>query len=273
MKRKSRNRGAKKHKNQLGTLLIEKPGPPISEKRKREAKARAAANRRAFLCMAIGLAGGATLFAIVLALPPRISPEQLAADVKAQCVYKIGEGLSANAADPVPSAAPSYDGNPHRMADALSTNNPIATRGGGRNYPLVSFESLSAFRFFVTDQMLDKASDSLTAFPSCLGQIPREVRALNGKDVSIRGFMMPMKYEGKLATEFLLMRNQSLCCYGKAPRITEWVNVRMAGKGVKPIMDELVTVFGIFYVGAVRENGQLVGIYRLDADKLKGPRE
>jgi len=130
----------------------------------------------------------------------------------------------------------------------------------------VSFEKLSAFRFFVTDQMLDKSSDQSTASRHCLQQIPEDVKALNDKGVSLRGFMLPMKYEGKLTTEFLLLRNQSLCCYGKAPRITEWVNVQMAGKGVKPIMDKLVTVSGIFHVGAVRANGELVGIYRLDAD-------
>ena len=55
------------------------------------------------------------------------------------------------------------------------------------------------------------------------------------------------------------------------PKITEWVNVRMIGKGVKPIMDEPVTVCGIFHVGDVRERGELVGIYRLDAEKLIGP--
>ena len=85
--------------------------------------------------------------------------------------------------------------------------------------------------------------------------------------------MLPMKFEGQKATEFLLLKNQSLCCYGVAPKITEWVDVRMTGKGVKAIMDQPVTVCGIFHVGDVRENGDLVGIYRLDGDRLKGPGE
>ena len=33
-------------------------------------------------------------------------------------------------------------------------------------------------------------------------------------------------------------------------------------------MDQPVTVCGTFHVGDVRENGELVGIYRLDAEKL-----
>ena len=83
--------------------------------------------------------------------------------------------------------------------------------------------------------------------------------------------MLPMNFQGELATDFLILRNQSMCCYGVIPNITEWVNVRMIGKGVKPIMDQPVTVSGRFHVGDVRENGSLVGIYRLDAEKLLGP--
>jgi hypothetical protein len=80
-----------------------------------------------------------------------------------------------------------------------------------------------------------------------------------------------MNFHRGLATDFLILRNQSMCCYGIPPKINEWVSVRMIGKGVKPIMDEPVTVCGIFQVGDVRERGELVGIYRLEADELKGP--
>jgi hypothetical protein len=159
------------------------------------------------------------------------------------------------------------------QVDASSSNNPACASNARAQYPLVSFERLSAFRFLVTDQMVDNRSDSRTESANCLEQIPQDVLALNGKDVSLTGFMLPMKYEGKLTTEFLLLKNQSLCCYGKPPRITEWVNVRMARKGIKPIMDEPVTVCGIFHVGEVRQNGELLGVYRLDADKVKGPHE
>jgi hypothetical protein len=79
-----------------------------------------------------------------------------------------------------------------------------------------------------------------------------------------------MKFEGKLTTEFLLLKNQGLCCYGLPPWITEWVKVQMAGKGVKPVLDTPVTVCGSFHVGDFRESGQLVGIYTLDGDRLKG---
>jgi len=86
MKRKNRNSGGKtsprSHKSWLGTLFAKKTAPLISMKRRREAKARAAANRRAFLCIAIGVAAAGALFVMVLSVPPHISPEELAADVK-----------------------------------------------------------------------------------------------------------------------------------------------------------------------------------------------
>ena len=233
----------------------------------------AAATRRAFLTLIFAAAVVAGLFAMLLSVPPQISPEQLAADVKAQRVHKIVPDYSAAVTDAAAVATPSSPANSQQMAKASPTNDSPLVRNDTPPYPFVSFEKLSAFRFFVTDQMVDKTSDSLTASRSCLAQIPPEVRALNEKDVSVSGFMLPMKYEGKLTTEFLLLKNQSLCCYGMPPKITEWVNVRVVGKGVKPIMDVPVTVCGVFHVGDVRENGELVGIYRLDADNVKGPRE
>ena len=119
--------------------------------------------------------------------------------------------------------------------------------------------------------MVDAPTNAAAASLKTLAQIPDGIKALNDKEVSVRGYMLPMNFQAGLATDFLILRNQSMCCYGVHPEITEWVNVRMIGKGVKPIMDQPVTVCGTFHVGDVREHGSLVGIYRLDAEKLLGP--
>ena len=60
-----------------------------------------------------------------------------------------------------------------------------------------------------------------------------------------------------------------MCCYGTTPKITEWVTVKMNDKGVKPIMDQPVTLFGKLHVGETRENGYLVGIYEMVGDKME----
>jgi hypothetical protein len=94
---------------------------------------------------------------------------------------------------------------------------------------------------------------------------------LDNKSVALKGFMLPLKVEGGLVTELLIMRDQSMCCYGAVPKINEWVSVKMTSKGVKPIMDQPITMFGTLRVGEMRENGYLVGIYQLDGEKMAGP--
>jgi hypothetical protein len=87
----------------------------------------------------------------------------------------------------------------------------------------------------------------------------------------VKGFMLPLKVEGGLVTELLLMRDQSMCCFGTVPKINEWIAVKMGTAGIKPVMDQAVTLYGTIKVGAMRENGYLVGIYQMDGDKVDGP--
>jgi hypothetical protein len=101
--------------------------------------------------------------------------------------------------------------------------------------------------------------------------IPAKVKALDKKSVALKGFMLPLKVEGGLVTEMLIMKDQSMCCYGTVPKIHEWVSVKMAEKGVKPLMDQAVTLYGKLYVGEMRENGYLTGIYRMDGEKMAAP--
>ena len=83
--------------------------------------------------------------------------------------------------------------------------------------------------------------------------------------------MLPLKVEGGLVTELLIMRDQSMCCYGTVPKINEWVSVKMQDKGVKPVMDQPVTLYGKLKVGEMRENGYLVGIYEMEGESMTTP--
>ena len=102
-------------------------------------------------------------------------------------------------------------------------------------------------------------------------QIPASVRSLDGGKVVIEGFLLPVKMNNGLAVEFLLMRNQSMCCYGVPPKINEWITVQVNGEGVKPVMDQPIAVAGVLHVGPILENGSLAGIYRLEAEKISAP--
>jgi hypothetical protein len=99
-------------------------------------------------------------------------------------------------------------------------------------------------------------------------QIPDYVRALNDKKIAITGFMLPTKFKDGKVTEFLLMKDQSGCCFGAMPRINEWIIVKMTQGGVPPLMDIPLTLVGNLKVGEIFEEGYLSGIYQLDADRL-----
>jgi hypothetical protein len=139
-------------------------------------------------------------------------------------------------------------------------------------YLVVGFETLSTFDFEVSDELMAPDTEQLEdAKVKTEEQIPAKVKALDKMQVALQGYMLPLKVEGGLVTELLIMRDQSMCCYGTVPRINEWVSVKMVSKGVKPVMDQPVTLFGKLKVGEMRENGYLVGIYEMAGDKMADP--
>ena len=153
-----------------------------------------------------------------------------------------------------------------------STNDLIlATKDG---FTTVSFEKLAGYNIEVPDDLLGPlTNDAAVAAAKTDAMIPQPVRALNKLRVSLTGFMLPLKVEGGLVTELLIMKDQSMCCYGSTPKLNEWVSIKMTGSGVKAIMDQPVTLFGRLHVGEMRENGYLVGIYKMDGEKMQGPEE
>jgi hypothetical protein len=138
----------------------------------------------------------------------------------------------------------------------------------------VGFDRLSAFNFEVTDDILQSSNTNAAQVASRTAeQIPQTVMSYDQKRIALKGFMLPLKVEGGKVTEMLIMRDQSMCCYGAVPKINEWVSVKMLGEGVRPIMDQAITLYGKLYVGEMRENGYLVGIYRMDGERIDGPAE
>ena len=98
-------------------------------------------------------------------------------------------------------------------------------------------------------------------------QIPERIKALDAKKVVVTGFMLPIKMNEGLVTEFLLVKDPMMCCYGIMPKINEWVIVRMLGKGVAPLMDVPISFEGKLKVGELYDNGYLTGIYLLEGEK------
>ena len=139
-----------------------------------------------------------------------------------------------------------------------------ATKPGG--YLAVGFDTLSSYEYAAPDVQVTNLINGIDEADKF---IPANVKGLDGKKAVIKGFMLPLKVEAGKVTEFLIMRNQGACCFGVPPKITELVMVKApAGKGVQPIMDQPVDIEGTLHVGTTRENGFIVGIYRMDGERM-----
>src|SRR5688572_33412135 len=99
---------------------------------------------------------------------------------------------------------------------------------------VAGFDKLASFEF--------TPPEDATKASSADAQIPERVRKFDAKKVTVTGFMLPVKMDGGLVTEFLLMKDQTGCCYGVMPKVNEWVVVKMTGKGVAPMMDVPITL-------------------------------
>ncbi|MBO23952.1 MAG: hypothetical protein CMO65_01945, partial [Verrucomicrobiales bacterium] len=134
-------------------------------------------------------------------------------------------------------------------------------------YKTVTFDKLASFPYEVP---LDPVTNKVE-LAKLNAQIPEGIKNFNEKPVAIQGFMLPLKVEQGKVTELLIMRDQSMCCFGTVPKINEWISIKMEGDGVEPIMDQAVTLMGQLKVGEVMENDYLVGIYEMLGDKMIGP--
>jgi hypothetical protein len=128
-------------------------------------------------------------------------------------------------------------------------------------YLLVDFARLSDFK--IESEAFDPNVKTETALAAVDQQIPAAIKQFNGRQVQITGFMLPVKMEGQLVSEFLLMRDQMMCCYGVIPRMNDWIVVRTS-KAVRYIPDLPVHFRGKFQVKAMQEQGFITGIYLLE---------
>jgi hypothetical protein len=155
------------------------------------------------------------------------------------------------------------------VAAKLAEAKPLGPIQKIGDYSLLGFDRLASFAYEVPDDPITepKAKEILEK-----NEIPESVKKFDKQKIALKGYMLPLKVEDGKITELLILRDQSMCCYGAVPKINEWVSVRMPkGKGVKPVMDVPVTIFGRLKVGEVLENGYLVGIYEMDGERLDGP--
>jgi len=100
------------------------------------------------------------------------------------------------------------------------------------------------------------------------GQIPADVRQLNGAEVRLRGYMIPMD-QAENITQFALVPSLFACCFGQPPQIQHTIVVNCPkGKAVSYCPDEVIAQ-GKLKVEEKKDDGYVVSIFEVAADSVK----
>jgi len=97
--------------------------------------------------------------------------------------------------------------------------------------------------------------------------MPKPVKELDGKQVVMIGFMLPI-YEVENIKEFLLVQSLWACCYGTPPDINGIVRVVMEGDRRCDYQFDPILVKGKFKVEETTEDGYCIDIFQLHATEV-----
>lgn len=126
----------------------------------------------------------------------------------------------------------------------------------------ITLEQLSSYEYVLnTDGTPGERADG------SLSSIPPEMERFHKMRVSVSGFMIPLKMSDGKVSDFVLVKNRLLCCFGQSPRMNEWILVKM-DPPVQSLPDRPVTVVGTLYVEEAKENGQVLCLYRIEGTDL-----
>ncbi len=99
--------------------------------------------------------------------------------------------------------------------------------------------------------------------------IPEKLKALQGKEVNIAGYMIPMS-EALDVTEFMLVQMPFFgCCYSVPPEPNETVMVKMQKGKSTPYVYSPIRVTGIFKIQETKIDGFVVSVYEIEATQVK----
>ena len=144
---------------------------------------------------------------------------------------------------------------------------PFASSNPTNLVKALRFKNITGFKYeYPYEQPKGKPWELKEQFDK---RVPEHVRKLDGRHVSIQGFMLPVETKKDRVSTFLLMADQASCCFGRVPEPNEWVVVDMIPKNGGPIlMDTLIEIDGNLEVTEKWEDGFFVGIYHMKANSV-----
>lgn len=126
----------------------------------------------------------------------------------------------------------------------------------------LGWDKLSGFKFDVYE--ISSETNIGRALIKSDDTIPAPLKAYDGKQVSVSGFVLPLRTRKGLTTEFLLLRDQGTCCFGAQAQINHFIRVKYPA-GIKYGDPVPWKVSGTVRVGEIYIQGYLTGIYQLEA--------
>ena len=100
------------------------------------------------------------------------------------------------------------------------------------------------------------------------GNIPEDVKKLNGARIRVRGFMIPLDQADNIS-HFSLVPSLFACCFGQPPQIQHQIVVHTPkGKAVGYYPDEIVCE-GTLKVEEKKDDGYIVSVFEMDVSSVK----
>ncbi len=122
----------------------------------------------------------------------------------------------------------------------------------------VSYDDLDLLKVL---NMEPVPADAVSHFPSWLS-------SLDGKPIRIRGFMYPT-FAATDLTEFILARDNGICCFVRKPKVYDIIGVTLAdGEKTDYIEGRPFDVQGILRIDPAADDNNLSRLYRIEQAKV-----
>ena len=134
--------------------------------------------------------------------------------------------------------------------------------------PIVTWDDLT-----LPDDRVDDLVDALL-YPESYSDeeraFPANIAELDGKEIIIEGFMIPLEWEGEKVLNFMLVGDILACCFGGAPEPDAWIDAKMEAPGADYFVQLPILVRGIFHIEGLDDGtGYAAGCYTLEASSMK----
>ncbi|MCW5827814.1 MAG: DUF3299 domain-containing protein [Deltaproteobacteria bacterium] len=146
-----------------------------------------------------------------------------------------------------------------------------------KGYLVTSFPFLSSFDYQPPDPVGEMlAGGAMSRKPESLAPekpvIPKEIMALSGRKIAIKGFMIPIDLDTRGVRRFALVKNQLACCYGVIPNPNEWIYVVMDDRSrADSLLDQIITVYGTLRISETLTEGGINSLYQMEGERVTGP--